>query len=191
MQKSRLSIQDLTFIPLFTALTILGAFLKIPTPWGVPVSLQFFFALCGGMLLGPWRGAAAQLLYLALGLLGLPVFTAGGGFGYVLHPTFGFLLGFVLSAFVSGLLTQRILKKPVPSPLRQKIYLFLIAVSAMLLCHLTGAVYMYLLKSLYLGSPVSFLKILMLASFPFLPTDTLWCAVAALLSSRLSKLRIY
>lgn len=183
------NIRALTFIPLFTALTIIGAFIKIPTPWGVPLSLQLFFALCGGILLGPWWGAGAQLLYMALGLLGLPVFTGGGGLGYVFHPTFGYIIGFVLSAFLAGILARKIFASGGGG--RGKwLLLFLAAVAGMAVCHLTGAVYMYALKNIYLDSPMGFGKILLVASLPFLPTDTIWCAVAAALGTRLSLLRV-
>ena len=60
-----------------------------------------------GCLLGPYWGAASQGVYVLLGLVGLPIFTLGGGFGYVLQPTFGFLLGLIPSALVIGLITRK------------------------------------------------------------------------------------
>ena len=77
---------------LFAALTAVGAFLKIPLGPSA-ITLQFFFTAMACCLLGSGCGALSQLIYVLLGLLGLPIFTAGGGFSYVLHPTFGFLLG--------------------------------------------------------------------------------------------------
>ncbi len=183
-----INIRALTLIPLFTALTIVGAFFKIHTPWGVPLSLQFFFALCSGMLLGPWMGAAAQLLYIALGLAGLPVFTGGGGIGYVLQPTFGFIIGFVLSSFTAGLLADKIISSSADKK-RRWLMLFLAGVAAMVVCHLTGALHMFALRNFYLDKPITFAKVLLAASVPFLPTDTLWSAVAAGLAVRLSLLR--
>ncbi|MDZ7269867.1 MAG: biotin transporter BioY [candidate division KSB1 bacterium] len=88
---------------LFTALTAFGAFLRIPLPL-VPLSLQDFFVLLSGSLLGPVFGCLSQLLYLGLGLAGLPVFTQGGGPAYVLQPTFGYLLGFPPASFLTGIL---------------------------------------------------------------------------------------
>ena len=87
---------------LFAALTAIGAFLKIPTPWS-SFTLQVFFVCMAGVLLGPKYGALSQLVYIALGLMGLPIFTAGGGLGYVFQPTFGFLLSYIPAAFVIGL----------------------------------------------------------------------------------------
>lgn len=89
-------------VALFAALTAVGAFVRVPLP-GVPFTLQVPAVLLAGVALGPWLGAASQLAYLGVGLIGLPVFATGGGPGYVLTPTFGFLVGFVVAAPVVGL----------------------------------------------------------------------------------------
>jgi biotin transport system substrate-specific component len=89
-------------VALFAALTAVGAFVRVPLPL-VPFTLQVPAVLLSGIVLGPWLGAASQMAYLMSGLLGLPVFAAGGGPGYVLAPTFGFLVGFVVAAPVVGL----------------------------------------------------------------------------------------
>jgi biotin transport system substrate-specific component len=89
-------------VALFGIFTAVGAFVRVPLP-GVPFTLQVPAVLLAGVALGPWLGAASQLAYIAVGLLGLPVFATGGGPGYVLTPTFGFLVGFVAAALVVGL----------------------------------------------------------------------------------------
>ena len=88
-----LTTRELTLLPLFTVLTAVGAFIKIPLG-AVPVSLQTVFVLLSALLLGK-KAAISQGLYVLLGLLGLPIFTGGGGIGYVLTPTFGYLIGFI------------------------------------------------------------------------------------------------
>jgi biotin transport system substrate-specific component len=88
-------------VALFAALTAVGAVVRVPLP-GVPFTLQVPAVLLAGCALGPWLGAASQLAYVAVGLLGLPVFATGGGPGYLLTPTFGFLVGFVFAALVVG-----------------------------------------------------------------------------------------
>lgn len=90
-------------VALFAALTAVGAFVRVPVP-GVPFTLQVPAVLLAGVALGPWLGAASQLAYIGVGLIGLPVFATGGGPGYVLTPTFGFLVGFVVAAPVVGLI---------------------------------------------------------------------------------------
>ena len=73
---------------LFTALIAIGAFLQIPLPNFDYFTLQFFFVLMAGMLLGARLGALSAALYVLIGLLGIPVFAAGGGISYVLRPSF-------------------------------------------------------------------------------------------------------
>jgi biotin transport system substrate-specific component len=97
----QLALGKAVLVALFAVLTAVGAFVRVPLP--VPFTLQVPAALLAGVALGPWLGAASQLAYLAVGLLGLPVFAGGGGPGYVLSPTFGFLGGFVAGACVAGL----------------------------------------------------------------------------------------
>ena len=98
--------RNMVLAALFAALTAIGAFLQIPTGT-VPITLQFLFTALAGLLLGWKWGAISQLLYVGIGLLGLPVFTQGGGIGYVLQPSFGFLLGLIPAAAVIGAMTAR------------------------------------------------------------------------------------
>ena len=97
--------RNMVLAALFAALTAIGAFLQIPTGT-VPITLQFLFTALAGLLLGWKWGAISQLLYVGIGLLGLPVFTQGGGIGYVLQPSFGFLLGLIPAAAVIGALSN-------------------------------------------------------------------------------------
>jgi biotin transport system substrate-specific component len=97
---------DIALIAVFAAL--LAAFAMMPPvpvgPAGVPITLQTFaIALCG-MVLGPWRGALATLLYVVLGLLGLPIFSGmNGGIGVLAGPSAGYILSFTLYALAAGL----------------------------------------------------------------------------------------
>lgn len=94
-------------IAMFAALTAIGAFIKIPLPV-VPFTLQIIFVFLAGSLLGSRNGFQSQLVYIGVGLVGLPVFTQGGGITYVLQPTFGYLIGFALAAFIIGFIIERI-----------------------------------------------------------------------------------
>ena len=99
----------LAAIPLFVALTAAGASMAFPLPGTpVPVTLQTLFVLLAGVVLGPWMGASAMAAYLALGVVGAPVFAAGGaGFAWLLGPTGGYLVAFPAAAFVAGWVTAR------------------------------------------------------------------------------------
>lgn len=104
VQKNK--IRELLLTALFAALTAVGAFVRIPVGYS-SITLQFFFCCMAGFLLGPYWGAASQLVYVLLGLIGLPVFTEGGGLTYLARPGFGFLLGLIPAAFLTGLLSQK------------------------------------------------------------------------------------
>ena len=86
---------------LFASLTAAGVFIRIPLG-PVPFTLQDFFVLLSGSLLGPRFGPLSQIIYLIIGLIGLPVFSQGGGPGYIFQPTFGYLLAFPVASFIIG-----------------------------------------------------------------------------------------
>jgi biotin transport system substrate-specific component len=96
----------LILISLFSALTAAGAFIRIPIPL-VPMTLQTLLVYSAGLFLGPTGGALSQLIYVILGLVGLPIFTGGGGIAYIFSPTFGYLVGFIPAAAVAGLLSRK------------------------------------------------------------------------------------
>lgn len=95
-----------SLVLLFSALTAVGAYVTVPlgfTP--IPMTLQTLFVLLSGAVLGPVGGAASQLLYLGLGVAGVPVFAGGGaGFAWVFGPTGGYLMGFPAAAALVGLI---------------------------------------------------------------------------------------
>lgn len=101
----RLSTQELSLVALFAALTAVSGFIRLPIPY-VPLTLQTLVVMFSGLILGGMLAALSQVVYLLVGLLGVPVFAYGGGPGYILQPTFGYLLGFVLGAYVIGRLTE-------------------------------------------------------------------------------------
>lgn len=99
---SRLLAVDIAECSIFVALMIAGAYIKIPFPF-MPLTFQTVFAILSGLLLGWKKGIIAMTVYAFAGLFGLPVFSSGGGFSYVLMPSFGYILGFIASAGVAGI----------------------------------------------------------------------------------------
>ncbi|MDD5669604.1 MAG: biotin transporter BioY [Candidatus Omnitrophica bacterium] len=91
-------------IAVFAVLTIVGAFIRIPLPFTpVPVTLQTFFVLLSGAVLGGMGGAGSQGMYMLLGLAGIPLFTGtGSGLAYVCGPTGGYLAGFIAASVCTG-----------------------------------------------------------------------------------------
>ena len=166
-----MSARKLVYTALFAALTAAGAFLKIPL--GVSsITLQFLFTAMAGVLLGAGGGALSQAVYVALGLLGLPIFTAGGGFGYVLQPTFGFLLGLIPAAAVIGAMTRRS-----SSPVR----IALACVVGLAVLYAIGVPYMALILNGYMGKGMSVSGLLWAGMLPFLPGDAIKIVITAVL----------
>lgn len=92
----------------FACLTALGALVQIPIG-PVPITLQVLFVLLSGLVLGSRLGALSQMEYLAIGFAGAPVFTQGkSGLIALLGPTGGYLVGFVVAAYLSGLVAESV-----------------------------------------------------------------------------------
>ena len=84
-EKMKLKTKELTVCALFAALIAVGAFIKIDIPlpmYTMHFTLQWFFVLMAGFLLGPKLAAVSVIVYLCIGLIGVPVFAAGGGHTY-------------------------------------------------------------------------------------------------------------
>ena len=152
---------------LMAALTAVGAFLRFPLG-AMSFTLQDMFTVLAGVLLGWKWGMASQAVYVALGLLGLPVFTQGGGLGYVLQPSFGFLLGIIPAAAVTGLLAgeRGDPKRVVPA-----------CVAGLAVMYLIGVPYMGAILNLYLGRGLSVWTIVKTGLLIYLPGDALKVAV--------------
>lgn len=165
---------------LFTALIAVSAFLKIPIPLMDYFTLQFLFVLLAGMLLGPVLGALSVGVYVAIGLVGFPIFAAGGGIQYVFRPSFGYLLGFIAAAGAVGLLCQRIKKQGFWQ------YLF-IALLGMVITYAIGFTYKYMILNFYLDQATSVGAVVLASLSLDIPGDIVLCIASALLVKRLRR----
>ena len=156
-----MKIRTMTRVALFAALTAVGAFISIPLGYS-SITLQTFFTAMAGCVLGPWYGALSQLVYVALGLVGLPIFTRGGGIGYLVQPTCGFLIGLIPAAWVIGRIAGR---KPEP---KQIVPACLLGYGVL---YVIGVPYMALILNTFLGKGMGFSAILWAGMIPFLPGD--------------------
>jgi biotin transport system substrate-specific component len=100
------ALRNATLVILATGLLALSGHIQVPF-WPVKLSLQTLVVLAIGIAYGSRLGGATILAYLIEGALGLPVFQGGAGIAYMVGPTGGFLLGFVLAAVVIGLCAER------------------------------------------------------------------------------------
>ena len=111
--RSRESIAIQGFLAIVgTLLLALSAKIQVPF-WPVPMTMQTFVVLVLGLMYGPKLGTVTGLLYLAEGAVGLPVFASGAGLAYLVGPTGGYLVGFVIAMLVMGLLASRGLERKV------------------------------------------------------------------------------
>lgn len=172
----------------FIILTTLGAYVWIPLPFTpVPLTLQTFFVLLSGAVLGRNLGPLSQLGYWLVGGLGLPLF-AGGTFGFnaLFGPTGGYLIGFIVASWVAGWLRSPnvTLGFGVPSGLADKNKtrfrdLFLIFLVANSLLLLLGAGWLAIVLH------CSMKKAIFLGVLPFIPGDILKIIFATLLYKKI------
>ncbi len=177
----KLTTREITITALFTALIVVGAFLKVDIPlplYTMHFTLQWFFVLMAGFLLGAKLGAFSVITYIIIGLIGFPVFAAGGGLSYVLRPGFGFLLGFIVAAYLIGFLTELI------NP--SKLWQYIIPASVgLFVYYAVGAVYFYLIKNMYVGESVSFTVVVVQYCLITVIPDFILCVIAAGFSCQL------
>lgn len=144
----KLIVRDIILIAMFAALMVVGAKFEIPMK-PVPITFQLFFAIFAGLLLGPLKGFISQVIYILLGLVGIPVFAdASAGLGYVFKPSFGFLLGFALCAFLCGLFIERI--KEITF-----IKAFIIILPGFFATYIIGTLYMWGILNFNIGKAMS------------------------------------
>lgn len=161
----------------FALLTALGAQVRIPlTP--VPITMQTFFVLLGGLMLGSRLGASAQTLYVGLGALGVPMFAGGAlGLAYLLGPTGGYLVGFVAAAWLVGQLARGL--DPKDPRAAWKVMAVLAA----------GTVAIYVPGVYWLArmTGMGFRSALVAGVLPFLATDALKAVLAASVWLRIAR----
>ncbi len=166
---------DIAECAIFVALMTAAAYIQIPFPL-VPLTFQTVVAVLSGLLLGAKKGAISMSIYAFIGLCGLPVFSAGGGIIYVLKPSFGYILGFILSALVAGLIAG----KPNLSIFRY----CLAATAAFLADYLVGIPYCII--AAHLLGVENLLSLLITGNLIYMPKDFALCLLAAILARRVA-----
>ncbi|MCU4802507.1 biotin transporter BioY [Halobacteria archaeon HArc-gm2] len=103
------TVKHVALAAVLAALTAAFAYVSIPLPGlPAPISFQVFGVFFAGLLLGPRWGAFSMVLYVLVGVAGAPVFSNGGaGLAYLLGPTGGYILSWVVAAVVIGLIVHR------------------------------------------------------------------------------------
>ena len=175
----RQSTLSLVMIALFAALTAIGAFIKVPLPV-VPFTLQIVFVFLAGCLLGSRNGFQSQLVYIGIGLVGLPVFTQGGGIMYVLQPTFGFLIGFALAALVIGWMIEKV-------DMPTKRHFIGANIVGLIIIYAVAVPYLYVSLNFWLNMKTSWSHIFLVGFLNSIVADFCLALASGLLAERLYK----
>ena len=157
LSSHRWDTRDLVLFALFTALIAIGAFIRIPVPF-CPFTLQLLFTTLAGLLLGSRRG----------------------GPSYIFQPTFGYLLGFIGGAGLTGYIAHQV---PVPSLRR----LLAADFAGLVIVYACGMVYLALINNVYLGTPISLWTLFVYCFVLPIPGDIFLCIVAAFLARRVQR----
>ncbi|MGE5628952.1 MAG: biotin transporter BioY [Solirubrobacterales bacterium] len=168
--------RNMILVSLFTALTAVGAFIKFPIGT-VSISLQFVFTALAAILLGARLGALSQIIYVFLGLIGIPIFTEGGGLSYIFKPSFGYLIGFILGAYIIGLIVSKY-KNPDP------IKIFLACIIGAIVIYAVGVPYLYLILKNVNGVNITFYKALKIGALVFIPGDIIKCIFISIIGAK-------
>ncbi|MGR3759900.1 biotin transporter BioY [Roseobacteraceae bacterium NS-SX3] len=171
--------RSLTYVALFAALiAALGLVPKITLAFGVPVTAQSLGIMLCGTVLGAKRGTLAVLLFLLLVALGLPLLSGGrGGLGVFTSPTAGFLAGFPVAAFVTGLLLERLRSLPLMAAA-----IVASVIGGILVLYLFGVTGMAITLNKSFAEAAGLVLI-------FIPGDVLKAVIAGVLTAALAKAR--
>lgn len=171
-EKKKLKTIDIVYVGLFAALMSVCAWISIPLT--VSVTLQTFAVCLTAGLLGWKRGVFTVLIYILLGMIGLPVFTGfKSGIAAVTGPTGGYIVGFLFTALIVGLAADKIGKK-----IWQNIIFMIIGIAV---CYLFGTIWFVI------AYKVSFVSALSTCVFPFLLPDAVKIILAAVLVNKLKR----
>ncbi|WP_349828166.1 biotin transporter BioY [Brevibacterium litoralis] len=175
--------RDLAYVAVFAALIAVFALMPgIPLAGGVPITLQTLAVGLCGLVLGPVRGFLAAALYVAVGLLGVPIFAQfSGGVGVLAGPTVGYLLAFPLFALVCGLVSLFVLRR-LGRVHRGRVWVLglLLALGALVASFATTHPLGILGMSQVLGVD---LRAALFLDMPFWPGDVIKCLLGGLLAA--------
>lgn len=176
VKQNRFDTRSMVLCALFAALSAAGAYIRIPLGI-VPITMQFFFTNLAGLLLGKRNGLISVGLYIFIGLIGIPIFTQGGGPAYILKPTFGYLVGMALGAYAAGYIVEK----------RGSSYvnLILAGLAGMVAVYAIGVTFFGLISNFYIGQAISINTLLVSCCLVFLPGDVLSAVLGAVLAKRL------
>ena len=173
-------IKDMVLIALFSAIIVICSLITIPSI--IPFTLQTFAVFLCLNILGAKKGIISILIYILLGVAGLPVFSGfNGGLGALLNVTGGYIIGFIFSALAFWLITAMLNKKT------SKIVNLIASFTGLIVCYIFGTLW-YVLLFIKNGDSISFASALMICVLPFIIPDILKILISVTISE---KIKIY
>ena len=171
------SIKELVSISFFAVVIVICSMICIPGP--VPLTFQTFAIFCTFGILGGRKGVWAVLVYILLGLTGLPVFSGfRGGVGALFGATGGYIFGFVLSAAVYGIVIKLLGKSTIPAMIAAM-------TASHILCYVTGTLWYICIHAG--GGDAGLVNALRYCVLPFILTDIIKIVMAAVTTDRVTK----
>ncbi len=178
--KRRNLIVTLTLSALFCTLIIIGSFIRIPMPNMMPVTMQTFFILLTGLVLPLKASTLAVITYIVLGLIGLPIFSGGGGLGYVLTPSFGFIIGFLFSTVIISVLSQKLIK----AKLWQFICISTLGIS---ITYIIGVIYFAFITNIHNHNHYSAIWFIQTVFLPFIPKEIICIILCSIIAIKMKQ----
>ncbi len=167
-------VADIAECAVFVALMVAAAYIRIPFPL-VPLTFQTAVSVLAGLLLGWKKGVLSMTVYTLAGLIGLPVFSEGGGVYYVFKPSFGYIVGFIAAAGVGGAVARGS-----SSFVRALIAAF----SALAANYLIGIP--YCIVAAHLSGVENLTRLFIFGNLIYLPKDAVLCVVAAIVAGKVA-----
>lgn len=174
----KISTKEMILIAMFAGLTAIGAGISIPLG-EVPITMQTLFVILSGLILGSRLAALSQLVYIVLGLIGIPIFAGfTGGIQSIIKPSFGFLIGFVFAAYIVGKISH--LEGEIST---KRIWIASIVGTGVI--YLFGLPYMYYILNILMTQSLSFGTIIKIGCLLFLPGDFLKLIIASVVAIKI------
>ncbi len=181
---NKISTIEIVFTALSISLITIGAFIKIDVGF-VAFTLQLAFVMLISLVFGSKIAFASTSIYTLMGLIGLPVFSRGGGLAYLASPGFGYILGFSLAAISIGYLGKSKNLK------NSFIKTFVSTCIGLLLVYLVGVTYWYILSIFIMKEPENFFGLIWKGAIVFAPKDLFICLVVSVVAPKLKKIINY
>ena len=179
--KRKKFVVTLTLSALFCALICVGSFIRIPIPNLMPITLQTFFVLLTALVLPFKASILAVTTYIALGLIGLPIFSGGGGLGYALMPNFGFIIGFIIGTVIMGILSKSLKK--------QGFWRYIsISLLGIAIIYIIGILYFAIITNIYNKNDYSAIYFIQTIFLPFIPKEIICIILASISANKLRQL---